>query len=1492
MIAGMAPHFVTKSDRVKAIDVHPSSQIVACALYSGHVTLYDIHKRAQVASITIGKSVPVRAVRFIEAINALICGVDDNQIYVYDATSLERVKVFQAHMDYIRCLAVSSPAQLVFSGGDDARICVWSWTNWEQRTTLMAHSNYVMSLAVSPYDPFLVCSASLDKTVRIWGIQATKSGFTVPPEARCVLRHPSGVNCAMFHPEGGPTLPYIITGADDGNVRVWDYHARVCVYTISEHTDCVTSVACVYSEAQKGWRLISGSEDGFVNAYDMRGYTMDTRRAHSGGRVWALRTACATAEHSGNIQKSNAMLIVGSDADLTVDGPRRSTGSVIGVDRQSGRFVFNVQSEVYLGNLHNATEIDPWASPKKDTQNDTAHHLTTLDSPVTAFEFDPSSQYLAITTLDGYSVLSARSWKLGGGGKCLGEAKKAFAWGQSSGHFAVLTSRRSVQCFANFQKGNEYRLENDAESLSIGANGAVLCAVHTDSIERSGTVSFYDLKSSERLKAVCFGEPIREILWNPDGSRLVVVAANRLYFVEWNHNQGAASFGKVSEVDVNVSGSPQWVDTATLFYLNASTKRVEYILDGQIYCALKAQYVKRIARSICWETGTTQEHPIDFFGYFPRDSRLYCIDRSSRQSGYAVHFASFPCAVVAFQKCLLAEPVDSERLLRIAGHIPKTYQSEMSSFCAEKGQAEIALRCFPDLPPKDRFMLAEKSKNVQLACAIARELHDEACWHKLSALAMDLDFPEIAIEALKATKNYAKLLVFCANLGKVDDLRRIHAEAVAEKNVDIAFTAAHLAKDYANAMSVLNQNGNADVASAYNAKYLGCQEVRKGVDQFMNKSFNSVKQSQEKRHENRAVPAQSLEEITFDWGNNNADHTVIQSQPQSLNDVSVVFEEANKVHETFQNLSLSEEPIDMQAHADERTSDVDKIPSEKKQYVTESPLLFDTAQSPEYASEASGEPNVIFESPNKEGSPDDQNIKPETPVEAPASESAHSDSNEMTANVKDERLLAAENVDSPIEVAMGVQEKEQQIDIEESSKEEVVFEEPAVEEINTEKAITETISEESATACDDDKELDDVSDNEMEDEGAQCADEEMHSNDLNEKVYEENEDNIFASREEFTEETPLEDPKEHSEYVVMGTFDDFVDSHAEPEVPIPVEDKGSSGSLFTLDEPEVQHSSPQSTKSASSTLSSPKLLDPQEEIEDMVLPSHEAESLPVSDIFRHEEGNMIFVTDEERPISPKELEKPVEQVTDEFPFFVAPTKNTDPLINSIQSSEPLEQSYSFEIADSRDSFSEIHKEERSPKDALLDIPFEDVDENLHQESENRTPTIQDSYVPATETVSFENTASVTEKTEFPNSLTEDSPQVNLESDPQEHESQSFADPFAEEGMFSDASSESASPEEFEPKVEAKKEVYEAESVPVIEVESFPSVHSSAADDTKEDNQVYLENSTPTQQPDNDSQAKSQLDENFYFSDSTDSEAEEEESSGTKSQKDTWDDVFV
>ena len=138
------------------------------------------------------------------------------------------------------------PPKPQLSASDDQMIRIWNSTSRNCIAILAGHSHYVLSARFHPKEDLIV-SASMDQTVRVWDISGLRKNtphststlassgpggaaggggsgagafetFDTFSTVKYVLEgHDRGTNYATFH----PTLPLIISAADDRTIKIW-----------------------------------------------------------------------------------------------------------------------------------------------------------------------------------------------------------------------------------------------------------------------------------------------------------------------------------------------------------------------------------------------------------------------------------------------------------------------------------------------------------------------------------------------------------------------------------------------------------------------------------------------------------------------------------------------------------------------------------------------------------------------------------------------------------------------------------------------------------------------------------------------------------------------------------------------------------------------------------------------------------------------------------------------------------------------------------------------------------------------------------------------------------------------------------------------------------------------------------------------------------------------------------------------------------------------
>ena len=96
---------LSRSERVKCVELHPTLPWVLIALYAGTVVIYDYNSQTQVRSFEITNA-PVRVSKFIARKQWIVVGADDTKIRVYNYNTSEKLKTIDEHSDFIRYLSV------------------------------------------------------------------------------------------------------------------------------------------------------------------------------------------------------------------------------------------------------------------------------------------------------------------------------------------------------------------------------------------------------------------------------------------------------------------------------------------------------------------------------------------------------------------------------------------------------------------------------------------------------------------------------------------------------------------------------------------------------------------------------------------------------------------------------------------------------------------------------------------------------------------------------------------------------------------------------------------------------------------------------------------------------------------------------------------------------------------------------------------------------------------------------------------------------------------------------------------------------------------------------------------------------------------------------------------------------------------------------------------------------------------------------------------
>eukprot|EP01135_Chromosphaera_perkinsii_P004839 Nk52_evm3s299 gene=Nk52_evmTU3s299 len=301
----MLTKFETKSARVKGLAFHPKRPWVAASLHNGMIQIWD-YRMGTLIDRYDEHDGPVRGIDFHPSQPLFVSGGDDYKVKVWSYKQKRCICTLLGHLDYLRTTFFHHENPWIISCSDDQTIRIWNWMSRTCVSILTGHNHYVMCAKFHPSED-LVVSASLDQTIRVWDISELRKKSIAPgmggmsesrprnsgnqPDlfgtsdvvVKLVLEgHDRGVNWVEFH----PTLPLIVSCADDRQVKLWRMNDSRAweVDTCRGHFNNVC--CCLFHPRQD--LILSISEDKSIRVWDMSKRTgiQTFRREHD--RFWIL----------------------------------------------------------------------------------------------------------------------------------------------------------------------------------------------------------------------------------------------------------------------------------------------------------------------------------------------------------------------------------------------------------------------------------------------------------------------------------------------------------------------------------------------------------------------------------------------------------------------------------------------------------------------------------------------------------------------------------------------------------------------------------------------------------------------------------------------------------------------------------------------------------------------------------------------------------------------------------------------------------------------------------------------------------------------------------------------------------------------------------------------------------------------------------------------------------------------------------------------------
>lgn len=791
----------SKSDRVKFVDVHPIEPWVLSCLYNGKVQIIDFEHQKVTKTFEVS-DVAIRTGAFVARKQWFVCGSDDFCLHVYNYNTMERIKVIEAHKDYIRSVAVHPTLPYILSSSDDLSIKLWDWDKAFTNTRVYeGHNHFVMMVCFNPKDSNSFASCSLDKSIKIWGLGTSQPHFTLHG-------HKSGVNCVSYY--YGNDKPYLISGADDKTARVWDYQTKACITTLDLH-DHNVSVATFHPHLPV---ILTGAEDGKLRIWNAITYSLESELDYKLGRVWSVACTKATNKLAVGYDEGTVVLKIGKEEP------------VVSMDR-NGKVVFAVNSEIQQMNVKSG-DSDAADGEKLDLP---ARDLGTVDVYPHSLKHDHKGRFVAVCGDGEYNIYTAIQWR----SKSFGKAME-LVWGPGSGTFATRESSLLIKIYKEFQDKETFKPSFAVE----GIFGGPLLGVRSFDF-----ITFYSWDDLTPIRTIEVAP--RQVFWSDNGDYVTFVCENSFYALRYNAQVVNDALDSGEEIpDDGIEGSFE-----LLHEISERVRDGQWVGDSFIY----TNKVNRLCYYIADETeadGAHREHtftlahldrPLYLLGFVAKESRVYLIDKSRNVVSYKLKLS-----VLEYQSAVVRG--DLKLANKLLHKVPEEFHDRLARFLDNRGFKEQAMQVTADNDHK--FELALELGDLEGAIALLDGLEDaEYKWKELGSVAMAQGNIELAEQCMWKGQDYAGLLLLFSSTGNADKLERLAQESQDKDKNNVAFMCHYLRRDIESCIDLLINTGRLPEA-AFMARTYAPSQVSKVLDLWK----NDLKKVNEKAAEALADPFQ------------------------------------------------------------------------------------------------------------------------------------------------------------------------------------------------------------------------------------------------------------------------------------------------------------------------------------------------------------------------------------------------------------------------------------------------------------------------------------------------------------------------------------------------------------------------------------------------------------------------------------------------------------
>jgi coatomer protein complex subunit alpha (xenin) len=673
---------------------------------------------------------PVRGINFHVQQPLFVSGGDDYKIKVWNYKQKRCLFTLLGHLDYIRTTFFHHEYPWILSCSDDQTIRIWNWQSRSCVSVLTGHNHYVMCATFHPSED-LVVSASLDQTVRVWDISGLRKKNVSPGStaigmsdhrgasgsvdlfgtADAVVKHvleghDRGVNWVTFH----PTLPLIISAADDRMVKIWRMNESKAweVDTCRGHYN---NVCCALFHPMLE-TIVTCSEDKSIRIWDMNKRTcMQTfRRDHD--RFWVV-----TAHPSLNL------FAAGHDGGMVVFKLERERPAFATSPAEHALYYVK---DKYIRMLDFNTNRDHAVLQIRGSKHN-PHSMT----------YNPAERAVLLVTRTSNLDNSIYELYIVPKEHDSSSNPDSVDGKRSAGISAVWVARNR---FAVLDKSNTIHIKNlknevmkkisvpNATDIFYAGTGMLL-------LREPDQVTLYDVQQKRALTSVKMSK-VKFAIWSADMNYLALMSKNVIGIL----NKKLETLCQVHESIRIKSGT--WDESGVLIY--TTSNHIKYTLvngdHGIIRTLDLPVYLTRI-----------------------RGQEVFCLDRELQPRILKIDPTEFKFKLALVNR-RYDEVLHMVRTCKLVGQ-------SIIGYLQKKGYPEVALHFVKD--QKTRFALAIESGNLEVALQAATQIDEKQYWEKLGEVGLLQGHHQIVEMAYQRTKNYEKLNFLYLITGNLEKLQKM-----------------------------------------------------------------------------------------------------------------------------------------------------------------------------------------------------------------------------------------------------------------------------------------------------------------------------------------------------------------------------------------------------------------------------------------------------------------------------------------------------------------------------------------------------------------------------------------------------------------------------------------------------------------------------------------------------------------------------------------------